>query len=295
MIGLLCLCDTALPDVHRVLTERGITAELLMPEMVLVGKKATHSKLQCVLLPSVSVFIKRADELLDWPGVVIIFDAPVRCDGLVGATLLDVKERTESFRYVFDRLAPDTLVDAVRQCIEDEEEVMFHGRQSNLIPYLLNQTSASQMDRVQTWKYVIKNTELRDQAMAKLVEWFFVPKPTVEQLRKKLATMLKVTEDRLAVLFRDNRFADLKKATLIVAEAKAKGKSVSVDKVAEDNGVSPFDIRYLMNAYAKLQKHDGDLNPPVELRDVQRAARYGTDCPLKAQLEGDSDDADTEG
>lgn len=293
MIGLLCLCDTALPDVHRVLTGQGIATELLMPETVLAGKKANR-KLQCVLLPSVSLFIKRADELLDWPGVVIIFDAPVRCDGLVGATLLDVKERTESFRYVFERLAPDTLVDAVRQCIEDEEEVMFHVRQSNLIPYLLNQTSASQMDRVQTWKYVIKNTELRDQAMSKLVEWFFVPKPTVDQLRKKLATMLSVAEDRLDVLFRDNRFADLKKATLVVAEAKAKGKSVSVDKVAEDNGVSPFDIRYLMNAYAKLQKHDGDLNPPIEIREVQKAARYGTPCPLKAQLEGDPDDADTE-
>jgi hypothetical protein len=250
-------------------------------------------KLECVLVPSCGLFLNRADDLLDWDGIVIIFDVPVRCDGLIGLTMLDVKERDQSFRYTFEKLAPEALLQAVKAAHKAAEDVYFHVRTSNLIPYLLSQTSASQMDRIQTWKYSIKNTELRDAAMAKLTTWFFAPKPSVDQLRSALAKLLNVQSDRLDILFRDNRFAELKKAVLQVSERRQAGKPVPVDKVAEEHGVSAFDIRYLQNAYSKLG--EGDLDPPVELAEVQRAARRKLPCPLKGESEAEADGSEDNG
>ena len=102
MIGLFGLCDTSVHDAHRVLAQAGeIKTELLMPG------DALSKKVKCYLIPSCGMFLRRAEELMDWNGVVIIFDAPVRCDGLIGLTMLDVKERE------IDRIRKEALTKGV--------------------------------------------------------------------------------------------------------------------------------------------------------------------------------------
>jgi hypothetical protein len=266
MIGFFALTDTSIHPAYKVLSEE-FQVSILTPETVL-------DDTQVLLVPSVGRFLAVADTLLDWNGVVIIFDCPVRCDSLVGITLLDVKTRTESFRYVFSRPSPSDVKTAVRSALEGEDEVIFHSRQSNMLPYLLNRTSCSQMDRVQTWKYSIKNTEVREKALEKLVSWFFNGKPTLEDLRNKLSDLVGAKPTALENLFVNNRFEDLRRAVLSVHTQKQAGKSPSVDKEAEKCKVSAFDVRYLMQAYAKKGIND-DLEPAPLLEEIHKAARKG--------------------
>lgn len=244
-----------------------------------------------VLIASVGIFLANHAVFLDWEGIVIVFDCPVRCDGLVGITMLDVEKRTESFKYVFERLEPEKLVALISIAMDEREEQLFHVRDSNMIPYLLNRTSSSQMDRLQTWKYSIKNTELREQAMKTLVNWFFAPKPDLNALQARLMTLLNLDKSKaLDILFKDSKFPELKAAVLQVQGLKDKGKSFSVDKIAEKAGVSAFDIRYLCSVKSKLDK-GGDLDPPVPLAAVAKAQRDKTRDPITGKMpDGDEDD-----
>lgn len=282
MHGFFALTDTSIHDAGQALN--AFTTAVFTKDTVL------DKEIDIVFVTSVGIFLANADTFLDWDGIVIIFDCPVRCDGLVGITMLDVKERTESFRYVFERIEASFLEATVSVAMDEREEVLFHVRESNMIPYLLNQTSSSQMDRLQTWKYSIKNTELREVAMENLIKWFFAPKPDMAALQKRLMAVLNLDKSKaLDILFKDSKFAELKVAVLQVQGLKDQGKSFSVDKIAEKAGVSPFDIRYLMNSKSKIDK-GGDLDPPVEMLAVQQAIRKGTPCPITG-IEGDADES----
>lgn len=273
MIGLFGLCDHSVHDAHRILEGSGLRVGLLLPDTDL-------TQLDVVLIVSAGKFIARADMLSDWEGICIVFDSPVRCDSLVGITLLDVRERSASFRYIFDRITPEFLLAQIKAAKQTYEEVVFHSRTANLLPYLLNQTSSSQMDRLQTWKYSIKNVELRDEALTCLISWFFVEKPTVDALKKRLMTLLSLDKSKaLNILFQDSKFPELKTAVLEVKKFKDDEKSYSVDKIAEKHGVSAFDIRYLISVFAKRKKTFVS-EAGVKLEDIQRAARLKQRCPL---------------
>lgn len=288
MIGFAALTDTSVHDAHRALQQRFAVA-LMQPHKPLpvtvdvAGLETDGGKIdtQVILVVGVGPFLARAEELTDWTGVVIVFDCPVRCDGLVGVTMLDVKERTESFTYVFERLTPEALVEHVQKALDEDDEVFFHQRKSNMIPWLLSRTSSSQMDRLQTWKYSIKNTELRDVALEILVSWFFNPKPTIDQLKTRLMRVLSLDKSKaLDVLFKDNKFEELRAAVVQVWGLKQDGKTIPIDKIAEKAEVSPFDIRYLVHTREKTLK-GGDVDPPVTLKDIHLAARNKKPCPLK--------------
>lgn len=284
MKGFFALCDTSVRGASEALRRGGVKCGVVYADTSLDG-------LQVALVVSTGKFMNRAREFLDWGGVVIVFDAPVRCDHLQGITMLDVKERTESFRYVFDRISDQFLLDKVQEALEADEDVGFTYRRSNMMSFLLAQTSNSQMDRVQTWKYTIRDPALRDEALHVLVSWFFNPKPTLEALRNRLAKLVTVpgkeTPKALESLFTGTTFPALKEAILKVEAAKAAGKAVSVDKVAEQHSVSAFDMRYLISLRAKIlsaSTHD----PGVPLEDVHRAARNKQPCPLKGEEDGES-------
>lgn len=284
MNGFFALTDHSVHDAHQALSE--FNTQIYTKGMAL-------KDVDVALVTSVGIFLANHEVFIDWDGIVIVFDAPVRCDGLVGITMLDVKERTESFRYVFDRITPEQLVAHVSVAMDEQEERFFHTRESNMLPYLLNRTSSSQMDRLQTWKYSIKNTELRDQAMERLVSWFFAAKPTIEQLQSKLMSMLNLDKSKaLDILFKDSKFPELKAAVLQVQTLKDAGKSVAIDKIAEKAGVSAFDIRYLFALKSKFDK-GGDLDPEVPLVAVQKAARTKQRDPISGLMPG-GDDGDEE-
>lgn len=283
MHGFFALTDTSIHDASQALSQFKTT--IFQKDTVL------DDQVDIVFITSVGIFLAHADRFVDWDGIVIIFDCPVRCDGLVGITLLDVKTRTESFRYVFDRISPEQLEAKISAAMDERDDQFFHIRESNMIPYLLNRTSSSQMDRLQTWKYSIKNTELREVAMEKLIGWFFAPKPDLNALQTRLMTVLNLDKSKaLDILFKDSKFPELKVAVLQVQALKDQGKSFSVDKIATKAGVSAFDIRYLMNVKARIDK-GGDLDPPVPVKDVQQAIRKGTKCPISG-LGGEEGDAD---
>lgn len=281
MIGFLALTDTSVHDAARIIRGADYTVSMLYDDTKLEG-------IDVLFVPSVQVFLNRSAELCNWEGVVIVFDCPVRCDGLVGITMLDVKERTQSFRYVFERISPDVLVNAVTHAIKEDEEVLFHRRTSNMIPYLLSRTSSSQMDRLQTWKYSIKNTELREQAVNVMISWFFAAKPDLTALQNRLMKLLSLDKSRaLDILFDGSKFPELKKAVLTIKALKESGKTYLVDKIAEKEGVSPFDIRYILNAKEKIDK-GGEVDPPLPIHEIQLAARHKQPCPLK-EMEDDKD------
>lgn len=271
MNGFFALTDHSVHDAHQALS--CFNTEIYVKGMNL-------KDVDVALVTSVGIFLANNEVFLDWPGIVIVFDSPVRCDGLVGITVLDVKERSASFRYTFERITAEQLVATISVAMDEQEEQLFHERKSNMIPYLLNRTSSSQMDRLQTWKYSIKNTELREQAMEKLIGWFFAPKPDLMALQQRLMTILNLDKSKaLDILFKDSKFPELKAAVLQVQALKDQGKSFSVDKIAEKAGVSAFDIRYLMSVKAKIDK-GGDLDPAVTLVDVQKAMRNKERCPI---------------
>ncbi len=240
--------------------------------------------IQVILFSSVHLFVSQSDSLLDWDGVVLLFDAPPKCEALLGLEMLGVANRTESFRYTKQDIPRGLLSEKIAAALKGDDDVVFHNRKHNLLPWLLGQTSASQLDRIQTWKYRVPPA-MRDSLTKTLVKWFFAPKPTVDDLKERLTKEVGNGQGKKATenLFEGNNFADLKKAILQVHTAKAEGKSFSVDKVASAHGVSPFDIRYMVIAndrYSKVQEYE----PGFELAQAQRAFRLNKPCDLLGDL-----------
>jgi len=280
MKGFFALVDTSVLDVQNELASTEF--EVLTPPFDPKILKGT----QVLLIVSVSAFLAVADHLLDWDGVVIIFDAPPKCEALVGITLLDVEKRDASFRYTFSRLQRGQILAKVKEALASKDDIVFHQRKSNLLPYLLGQTSNSQMDKLQTWKYRVPPTQ-RDELFSTVIKWFFASKPTVDNLRAKLLSILGATKSKpLDNLFEGNRFTELKAAIQQILQLKAATKSYSVDKIAATHGVSPFDIRYLMAANDRRKKVQ-TFEPPLEVATIQRAYRLEKPSPLEDTNETD--------
>lgn len=285
MKGFFALVDTSIQDaVHDL---RNFSYGVLQPPF----DTKLLEDLKVLLIVSVNAFLTVSDHLLDWDGVVILFDAPVKCEAFVGITLLDVEKRDNSFRYRFKRLNKNDISDAVKGALQSDDDIVFHKRKSNLLPYLLGQTSNSQMDRLQTWKYRVP-PDLRDAAFDTLVRWFFASKPTVKDLQNRLLVMLGDNRRKsIDTLFEGNKFEPLKEAVLHIKSLKVASKSYSIDKVATKYAVSAFDIRYLMAVNEKRKKSQ-EFDPPFEVAKVQRAYRLDKPCPL-TEISDDTSSSDT--
>ena len=282
MKGFFALVDTSVQDAEADLSGKFTCVTLAPPFDPKLLEDA-----EVVFVVSVSAFVAVADSLLDWDGIVIIFDAPVKCEALVGITLIDVEKRDASFRYRFRKMSRGDILASVTRALKENQDIIFHQRKDNLLPYLLGQTSNSQMDKLQTWKYRIP-PELRDRMFGLVVKWFIASKPTIEDLKNKLFSTLGTTKSKpIDNLFEGNRFSELKAAIQKVLEQKTSGKSFSVDKIALAFGVSPFDIRYLLTSNEKMKKVTV-FNPPLEIASIQRAYRLNKPSPLDLNDETDN-------
>jgi hypothetical protein len=226
---------------------------------VLEKDSETWKKANVVLVPGVSAFLTYEEYLLDCEQVIVVFDSPIRLDGLSGIDIQDVGKRKVSFAYDF--IAPDwdKFKRSVANALEREELQTFKRRSPNVLPVMLNSTSASLMSGFQTFFYTIKEQGLRDSLRTIFIEWFFASeKVTVKHLRNRFCRMLSErSHPAVDRLLEGKPLESLKKVVTSTVAARDAGKSVSAAKLdtsLEGTGLSAFDVRYIMNAYEKIQK-----------------------------------------
>lgn len=204
-----------------------------------------------------STVVKQA-EALNHQYVVMLFDVPVRLDGIKGLLMADVKEKKKSFYYDFEKVSYAKVAKALSKFFSSDEPFAINLRRPNVIPVLLKSTASSTLKRLQSWKYGIHPVALRDEVMAKVFEWFIKPDKTVEWLKEEVADLLE-RDGAADLLFEDDRYIKLKDAVCRCLAAKLEEKSI-VTQVADKEKLSAFDIRYIMSAATVgLDYEDTDL------------------------------------
>lgn len=178
--------------------------------------------------------------------VLVLFDVPVRLDGIKGLIMADVAEKKKSFYYEFEKPNYPKIIRLINEKLEAQEPFPINLRKPNVIPTLLKSTASSTLQRLQSWKYAIKPVSLRDEAMTLVFNWFINEKLSQKWLEREVDSLLE-KEGATKTLFADDRYHKLKAAVLTCLKAKEDGKSI-VSQVAEKEKLSAFDIRYIMNA-----------------------------------------------
>lgn len=254
LVGLYGFANTGVHDVKQRLEKAGIAWDFFQDKETPIDENAQ------VILAANAAYLPMLTEMLaehqDY--VLVLFDVPVRLDGIKGINMVDVKEKKKSFYYDFQPAMYQRFVRMVKKDLEHAKEFEVNTRSPNVIPALLRSTASSTLQRLQSWKYAIHPVEVRDEAMAALLEWFVKPDISVEQVKENICLILD-KENAADILFQDDRYLKLKDAVMLCLQAKAKGVSI-VSETAKERGLSAFDIRYIMNAATtQLLYKDEDL------------------------------------
>lgn len=254
LVGLYGFANTGVHEVKQRLEKAGIPWDFFQDKETPIDENAQ------VILAANAAYLPMLTELLSehQDYVLVLFDVPVRLDGIKGINMVDVKEKKKSFYYDFQPAPYPRFIRMVKKDLEQAKEFEVNTRSPNVIPALLRSTASSTLQRLQSWKYAIHPVEVRDEAMAALLEWFVKPDISVEQVKESICLILD-KENSADILFQDDRYLKLKDAVMLCLQAKAKGVSI-VSDTAKERGLSAFDIRYIMNAATtQLLYKDEDL------------------------------------
>lgn len=254
LVGLYGFANTGVHEVKQRLEKAGIPWDFFQDKETPIDENAQ------VILAANAAYLPMLTELLSehQDYVLVLFDVPVRLDGIKGINMVDVKEKKKSFYYDFQPAPYPRFIRMVKKDLEQAKEFEVNTRSPNVIPALLRSTASSTLQRLQSWKYAIHPVEVRDEAMAALLEWFVKPDISVEQVKESICLILD-KENAADILFQDDRYLKLKDAVMLCLQAKAKGVSI-VSDTAKERGLSAFDIRYIMNAATtQLLYKDEDL------------------------------------
>lgn len=276
MYALFGFSDTSIHDVSEALRTSKLTKGY---DIALIDED--YDEADILLVPNVSRLISTLPLLDDFDGVVLVFDSPVRLDGIQGMDILDITEKKNSFTYTFKRLDFPDMLTKVSDAFDDPKHMDFSIRTANVLPVLLNTTSASILQKISTFFYSIKEQQHRDQVKDIFIDWFFSPeKITVDRLRTRWLKIMPDTKVASIDRLLDGLPLDrLKTVVLRVHRAKKGGKggisSAKLDAELEGTGVSAFDVRYILSAKAKADKNIEYEAPGItlgELRKQQEAA-----------------------
>lgn len=265
MKALYAICNHGIDRVGQELASRGIQTTLMLPDTDLFTASSV------LFLTSVGKFNGIAEGLLDWDGVVIVFDCAVKCDHIKGMQLLDVKDPTPSYYYAATDLDFDKLANEIQTALNSDTEVIYVRKESNLLPSLLGQTSKSVLDRLQSWKYAIKDTTVRDIALDLVLNWIFTSDSGEDRLEQQLNELLP-GGNKFAILQGEGLLTSLRAACADFYQDKLEGKTPNVDVIASRHTVSAFDIRYMYSLYTKrkgITKHEPAKNTEVIAKEVK--------------------------
>ena len=252
MKGLHGLANTDIHSAVTALEKQGLTVQVYAyPDKI-------HEDTDVVVICNTGVFNNLMDSLDSENVAVLVLDSAIRLDAYIGMTIWDVGKRKQSFRFEFVSPSFVKMAKTIKNELADEDSIVPCHSGINVAAELLNLTPNSYLSRLQTWKYKIKNTEVREEAFNAFVDWLFNPDQTKDQL---LAYLNKLTgADKAAtILFDTDIFEKIKVVLLDVKAKRDADKTVSMSKVAEKAELSTFDLQYLWTSYSKRHTVESDV------------------------------------
>lgn len=218
-----------------------------------------------ILLPNSHILFRDLEAFKKLDCVVVVFDVPVRLDSIKGMVIQDVDKREKSFKYSFCNPNYPRFIKNVRACLETDKKVKVLSNPVNILPTLLKTSTNSSLDRLQSWKYAIKPVEVRDEIFKYVLKWFTTKDYTVKALNARLKKISpSISTD---ILFKDDMYTHLKE--VIIQCLPSDSKRPSIVKIAEQNKVSAFDIRYILTASNVKILYDD-----AELYDIYEGAKH---------------------
>lgn len=201
-----------------------------------------------ILVPTVSLFLKRKNLLEESSSSVFVFDTPVLLDYLKPIEILDAKKST-SFKYKLYELQESQLRDA----LSEKRKIKIKKEDIDIIPSLLNSTIPSIMKPIQTFLYSIPNTENRLFYNKEILSFFKSKSTSTKDLRKSLILLSKQKKsfkalDKLIDFLNEDSVVNTKNVILKVLKYKKNGKAPNIDKLSSDRSVSAYDVRYILKA-----------------------------------------------
>lgn len=208
-----------------------------------------------ILVPTLKLFVKHKKALEATNASVFVFDTPVLLDYLVPIKLLDAK-KASSFKYKLYELSPSD----VKEAVASKEKIKVSSKAIDVIPRLLGETLPSVMKPIQTFLYTVPNTEHRVFYTKEILHFFASKKTSVEDLRASLISLSKQKKsfsalDKILEFLSEGSSKNTKAVVVKVLKAKAKGKSVNVEKIATEYQVSSYDVKYILSALGRNKKY----------------------------------------
>jgi len=222
-------------SVTLLLKEKGVTQV-----QVLNFEDTIKPRAKVLLIPTVTLFLKRRQSLKDMKASVIVFDTPYCLEQISDLVLLDAK-RSTNFKYKFYDLCWEQL----ELVLKTQSKIKARKKDDNLIQVLLDQTTPSIMKPIQTYLYTIKDVEERQRCNSIILKYFFEKKISIEELRASLISVSKHNTKKLNALMTFLSEDRPKNVKYILINSKKKDAN-SIETLCKKFGVSSYDIRYLL-------------------------------------------------
>ena len=280
MKGLHGLANTDIHSAAVALEKQGLNVQLYVyPDKV---KDTTDVLLIC----NSGVFNNMMDDLGNTDVCVLLFDSAIRLDSYIGMTVWDVAARKQSFRFEFCTPSFTKMAKVLKEELADTDSVVPCHSGINVAAHLLNTTPNSYLATLQTWKYKIKDTHVREEAFNYFIDWLFNPAQSKENL---LAHLEKITgkDKASSILFASDVFLKIKEVLIDVKTKRDAGKTVTMSKVAEKASLSTFDLQYLYNSYTKRQEVTNDVTLETIFHANKKASVAKAKAKAEEELEND--------
>lgn len=208
-----------------------------------------------ILIPTVKLFIKHKKALDATKAHVFIFDIPILLASVDPITLLDVK-KVSNFKYKLYELTPEDI----KAAVASREKVVASHKPPEIITLLLSETLPSVMKPIQTFLYTIPVAQNRAFYTSEILHFFASKKTSIDDLRTSLISVSKQKKsfsalDKILDFLSEGASKNTKSVVIKVLKARAKGKSESVEKLAQEYQVSSYDVNYILSVLSKNKKY----------------------------------------
>ncbi|WYW02660.1 hypothetical protein Peetri_00072 [Pseudomonas phage vB_PpuM-Peetri] len=253
------------------------------------GKVSGSRKAQYLLVPYVATLLQFRDTVLAFKGTVIVFDDPVKLDHVLQiSNVLDIVTKNHSYQYTFGPLTSAKLVAAD----EPRRPIVIDQERINVLPNMINavQGSIAQviMEATQSLIPTVKSDVLKT-----IFSWISESDLTTDLLLQELVKLNvedpEVMMAPLLAFLGTEQGEKTCKAFAMVAEYKAKNKSVPYPKIEKATGVPSFDLQF---AIRYIRRTTAVRRPGMTLSQIHAARRLKSNNDILVGIDDPEDEED---